>query len=104
MRANGAVLAIAAVTALAVACRVVPRGGANVIRSGRGSSPPLFQDVAELVYHGYSLSSIRSVFPDHSSFLLGNRRLLVKTNRGDAIVSMNTQGDPEIRWRPYETR
>ena len=58
MRANGAVLAIAAVTALAVACRVAPRGGANVARSHRGSSPPSFQDVAELVYHGLSLIHI----------------------------------------------
>jgi hypothetical protein len=104
MRANGAVLAIAAVAALTLASRVSPRGGPNVVRSHRSPSPPLFQDVAELVYHGYSLSSIRSVFPDHSSFLLGNRRLLVKTDRGDAIVSINQQGDPEMRWRPYETR
>jgi hypothetical protein len=48
------------------------------------------------VYHGYPLGEILNVFPDHSSLLLGGKRLVVATDMGDMVVSLNPKGEPQV--------
>lgn len=96
---DGAGLAVAAVAALAVASSWSRRTGGSrgvTIRQPKSIVRPSFLEVAELVYHGYPIGEILNTFPDHTSLLLGGKRLVVATDRGDMVVTLNARGQPQM--------
>lgn len=96
---NGAGLAVAAAAALALAAGwpKKPAGSRVFVASpAHRTTKPSFFDLAELVYHGYPLGEILNVFPDHSSLLLGGKRLVVATDMGDMVVSLSPKGEPQV--------
>lgn len=96
---SGAGLAVAAVAALVVASGWPRRpAGSRVlaVRPIHRMAKPSFSELAELVYHGYPLGEILNVFPDHSSLLLGGKRLVVATDMGDMVVSLGPKGEPQV--------
>jgi hypothetical protein len=96
---SGAGLAVAAVAALALVSGWPRRpAGSRVlaVRPAHRVTKPSFSELAELVYHGYPLDEILNVFPDHSSLLLGGKRLVVVTDMGNMVVSLSPKGEPQV--------
>ncbi len=97
---NGAALAVAATSALAVL--------SGWSRARRGSRDvevhlpaatlrkPSFVELAELVHHRYPLSEIVNVFPDHTSKMFGNQILVDTHDMGRMVVSLGPKGDPQM--------